>query len=166
MTLDLLRVAGGLGLFLLGMVIMTDGLRGLAGEALQRVLRRFTRSPVSGAAAGAFVTAVVQSSSATTVSAVGFAGAGLLTFSSALGIVFGANLGTTITGWMDDPEAEGLGRLVLAKLGTLPDPIAIGAVKAGLRGTLAGATREAAAADSRPEVQALVPAEEPAEEAP
>jgi phosphate:Na+ symporter len=99
-TLELLRIAGGLGLFLLGMVIMTEGLRGLAGDALQRVLRRFTRSPSSGAAAGALVTAVVQSSSATTVSAVGFAGAGLLSFPSALGIVFGANLGTTITGWM------------------------------------------------------------------
>jgi phosphate:Na+ symporter len=99
-NLELLRLAGGLGLFLLGMVIMTDGLRGLAGDALHRVLRRFTHSPSSGAAAGALVTAIVQSSSATTVSAVGFASAGLLSFPSALGIVFGANLGTTITGWM------------------------------------------------------------------
>ncbi len=95
-----LHVAGGLGLFLLGMVIMTEGLRGIAGDALQRVLRRMTRSPSSGAGAGALVTAVVQSSSATTVTAVGFAGAGLLTFPEALGIVFGANLGTTLTGWM------------------------------------------------------------------
>lgn len=100
MALEVLRAAGGLGLFLLGMVIMTDGLRGLAGDALQHLLRRFTRSPASGAATGALVTAVVQSSSATTVSAVGFAGAGLLSFPSALGVVFGANLGTTITGWM------------------------------------------------------------------
>jgi phosphate:Na+ symporter len=98
--LDVLQAAGGLGLFLLGMLIMTDGLRGLAGDALQRILRRLTRSPASGAAAGALVTAVVQSSSATTVSAVGFAGAGLLTFAEALGIVFGATLGTTVTGWM------------------------------------------------------------------
>lgn len=82
------------------MVIMTEGLRGVAGDALQRVLRRFTRSPASGAAVGAGVTALVQSSSATTVSAVGFARAGLLTFPQALGIVFGANLGTTVTGWM------------------------------------------------------------------
>lgn len=96
----LLETAGGLGLFLIGMVIMTDGLRQLAGDALQRVLRRYTASPLSGAAVGTAVTALVQSSSATTVSAVGFAGAGLLTFPEALGIVFGANVGTTITGWM------------------------------------------------------------------
>jgi phosphate:Na+ symporter len=96
----LVQAAGGLGLFLLGMVVMTDGLRGLAGDALQRTLRRFTHSPASGAATGALVTALVQSSSATTVTAVGFAGAGLLEFPAALGIVFGANLGTTITGWM------------------------------------------------------------------
>jgi phosphate:Na+ symporter len=96
----LIQAAGGLGVFLLGMVVMTEGLRGLAGDALSRVLRRFTRSPASGAASGALVTALVQSSSATTVTAVGFAGAGLITFPAALGIVFGANLGTTITGWM------------------------------------------------------------------
>ncbi|MBW2316050.1 MAG: Na/Pi symporter [Deltaproteobacteria bacterium] len=100
MTWALLESAGGLGLFLLGMVIMTDGLRGLAGDALQRVLRRHTASPTSGAAVGALMTALIQSSSATTVMAVGFAGASLLTFPQALGIVFGANLGTTITGWM------------------------------------------------------------------
>lgn len=91
---------GGLGLFLLGMVVMTDGLRSLAGDALNRVLFRFTRSPYSGAAFGAAVTAVVQSSSATTVATVGFVSAGLLTFPQALGILFGANIGTTITGWL------------------------------------------------------------------
>lgn len=96
----LIHAAGGLGVFLLGMVVMTEGLRGLAGDALQRILRRFTRSPLSGAATGAGITALVQSSSATTVTAVGFAGAGLIGFPAALGIVFGANLGTTITGWM------------------------------------------------------------------
>jgi phosphate:Na+ symporter len=100
MTLGLLQAAGGIGLFLLGMVIMTDGLRGLAGDVLQRSLRRFTRSPLSGAVSGAVATAIVQSSSATTVTAVGFAGAGLLTFPEALGIVFGANIGTTLRGWL------------------------------------------------------------------
>ncbi|MBD2857858.1 Na/Pi cotransporter family protein [Spongiibacter sp. KMU-158] len=93
-------VLGGLGVFLLGVVIMTDGLKGLAGDALRQTLTRFTRSPYSGAATGAFSTAILQSSSATTVAAVGFVGAGLLTFSQALGIIFGANLGTTITGWL------------------------------------------------------------------
>lgn len=100
MTADLMRLAGGLGLFLLGMVVMTDGLRALAGDALNRLLFRFTRSPYSGAASGAAVTALVQSSSATTVATVGFVSAGLLTFPQALGILFGANIGTTLTGWL------------------------------------------------------------------
>ncbi len=82
------------------MLVLTDGLRALAGTALDRALVRFTRSPGTGAAVGALATAVVQSSSATTVAAVGFASAGILRFSQALGIVFGANLGTTVTGWL------------------------------------------------------------------
>jgi len=95
-----LQVAGGLGLFLFGMSVMTDGLRGLAGEALHAGLARFTRSPVSGALTGATATAILQSSSATTVAAVGLVSAGLLSFAQALGIVFGANLGTTLKGWL------------------------------------------------------------------
>ncbi|MDE0390777.1 MAG: Na/Pi symporter [Rhodospirillales bacterium] len=91
---------GGIGLFLLGMIILTQGLRDLAGSSLRRVLARFTSSPLKGAAAGAVVTAIVQSSSVTTVTAVGFVGAGLLTFPQGLGIVLGANIGTTITGWL------------------------------------------------------------------
>ncbi len=97
---SVLLCLGGLGLFLLGMTVLTDGLRALAGRALRRLLSRFTRSPFSGAMTGAITTAVVQSSSATTVAAVGFVGAGLLTFPQALGIVLGANVGTTITGWL------------------------------------------------------------------
>jgi len=95
-----LQVAGGLGLFLLGMVVMTDGLKNLAGKFLLNILTRFTHSPYSGALTGAGSTAVLQSSSATTVATVGFVSAGLLSFPQALGIIFGANLGTTITGWM------------------------------------------------------------------
>lgn len=97
---QLFQLLGGLGIFLLGVVIMTNGLRGLAGEFLRSVLTQFTRSPTSGAITGAISTAILQSSSATTVAAVGFVGAGLLTFPQALGIIFGANLGTTITGWL------------------------------------------------------------------
>lgn len=97
---DILAAAGGLGLFLLGMLILTDGLRSLAGRTLRQWLARFTTTPATGAAAGALTTALVQSSSATTVTAVGFVGAGLLSFPQALGIIFGANLGTTITGWL------------------------------------------------------------------
>lgn len=79
---------------------MTDGLRALAGSAVRAALMRFTRSPLSGAVTGAVSTAILQSSSATTVAAVGFVGAGLITFSASLGIIFGANIGTTITGWL------------------------------------------------------------------
>ncbi len=100
MTGDLLLAVGGIGLFLVGMIMLTEGLKGLAGRALRRVLARFTATPLSGAVTGALTTAVVQSSSATTVTAVGFVGAGLITFPQALGIIFGANLGTTTTGWL------------------------------------------------------------------
>lgn len=100
MTSDILQVAGGLGIFLAGMHLLTRGLKGLAGDALRHTLARFTNSPVSGAVTGAASTALLQSSSATTVAAVGFVSAGLLTFPQALGIIFGANLGTTITGWI------------------------------------------------------------------
>lgn len=98
--MTLLQAVGGLGIFLLGMLIMTEGLRALTGNAIQRLLIRFTQTPTSGALTGAIATAILQSSSATTVAAVGFVGAGLLTFPAALGIIFGANIGTTITGWL------------------------------------------------------------------
>jgi phosphate:Na+ symporter len=75
-------------------------LKALAGDALHAWLTRFTRSPASGALTGTVATAVLQSSTATTVTTVGFVAAGLLTFPQALGIIFGANLGTTVTGWM------------------------------------------------------------------
>jgi phosphate:Na+ symporter len=91
---------GGLGLFLLGMIVMTEGLRSLAGNAMRAALMRFTQTPLSGAITGAVATALLQSSSATTVATVGFVSAGLLPFPHALGVIFGANLGTTITGWL------------------------------------------------------------------
>lgn len=82
------------------MVVMTDGLRTLAGSAIRNALLRFTRTPTRGAVTGAVSTAILQSSSVTTVAAVGFVGASLMSFPEALGIVFGANVGTTITGWL------------------------------------------------------------------
>ncbi len=100
MTADILRALGGLGLFLVGMIMLTEGLRGLAGPALRDALARFTRTPLSGVVTGAVATAIIQSSSATTVAVVGFVGAGLLAFPQALGVIFGANLGTTATGWI------------------------------------------------------------------
>lgn len=99
-ALVIVQVAGGIGLFLLGMIVMTEGLRALAGTSMRSLLMRFTKSPVTGAITGASTTAVLQSSSLTTVAAVGFVGAGLITFSDALGIIFGANIGTTFKGWI------------------------------------------------------------------
>ncbi len=94
------QVLGGVGLFLTGMVLVTDGLRAAAGEHLRRVLLRFTGGHLKALVTGAAATAVVQSSSAITVAVIGFVGAGLLTFEQSLGVVFGANLGTTATGWL------------------------------------------------------------------
>jgi len=91
---------GGVGLFLLGMILLTDALKALAGEALRRWLQRFTGSRLRAAATGAGVTALVQSSSATTLATIGFVSAGLLSFQSAIGVVIGANIGTTSTGWI------------------------------------------------------------------
>ena len=96
----LIESLGGIGLFLYGMTAMTSGLRKLAGDRLRQSLARWTRNPFSGAVVGTAATAVLQSSSATTVAAVGFVAAGLMTFTEALGIIFGANIGTTLTGWM------------------------------------------------------------------
>jgi phosphate:Na+ symporter len=96
----LATVTGGIGLFLLGMVLMTDGLKTLAGDALRQVLARYTGSPLRAVAAGAGVTALVQSSSATTLATIGFVSAGLLGFNNAIGVIIGANLGTTSTGWI------------------------------------------------------------------
>jgi phosphate:Na+ symporter len=100
MTANILGVLGGLGLFLVGMTMLTDGLRALAGNSLRRALARYTTSPLSGAASGAVATALIQSSSATTLIAIGFVGAGLMSFPQALGVLFGANIGTTATGWL------------------------------------------------------------------
>jgi phosphate:Na+ symporter len=96
----LLEASGGVGLFLVGISLMTDGLKACAGNAIRANLARFTKGPLSGAVTGMITTALIQSSSATTVMAVGFVGAGLMTFPQSLGIVFGANVGTTMTGWM------------------------------------------------------------------
>jgi phosphate:Na+ symporter len=96
----IVEILGGIGLFLLGMLLMTDGLKALAGDALRRILTRHVASARSGVAWGAALTALIQSSTATTLATVGFVSAGILTFTQAIGVVFGANLGTTSTGWI------------------------------------------------------------------
>lgn len=95
-----IAILGGVGLFLLGMTIMTDGLKALAGSALRTVLGKAAATPLSGAFWGAIVTLLVQSSSAVTMTTIGLVSAGLLTFAQGLGLVFGANVGTTGTGWL------------------------------------------------------------------
>ncbi|RFP88529.1 Na/Pi cotransporter family protein [Rhodobacteraceae bacterium 63075] len=108
------------------MKTMTDGLRAAAGGRLRYLLARVTTTPLTGVASGAAVTALVQSSSATTVMTVGFVGAGLLTFPHAIGVLLGANIGTTVTGWMItiigfklSLGAVALPGLFLASLGSL-----------------------------------------------
>jgi phosphate:Na+ symporter len=93
-------IAGGIGFFLLGMAVMTDGLRALAGSALRIVLVKATATSLRGTMWGAVVTLLVQSSSATTMTMIGPVSAGLLTFPQRLSLVFGANIGTTGTGWL------------------------------------------------------------------
>src|SRR5690606_6814484 len=100
MTGATITLLGGIGLFLFGMQTMTEALRQVASARAREVLARFTRTPLSGAVTGALTTLVVQSSTATTITTVGFVGAGLLSFQQALGVIFGASLGTTGTGWL------------------------------------------------------------------
>ncbi|MBK1716973.1 Na/Pi cotransporter family protein [Thiocystis violacea] len=94
MTIELL---GGLALFLYGMEKMTDGLKAAAGKQMNGLLAKLTGHPVLGAITGAIVTAVIQSSSVTTVLVVGFVSAGLMTLVQSVGVIFGANVGTTVT---------------------------------------------------------------------
>jgi len=91
---------GGLGLFLLGMSLLTDGLKLAGGRALRHILGDWTRTRLRALISGITVTALVQSSSAVTVATIGFANAGLLTLSQSIWVIFGSNVGTTMTGWL------------------------------------------------------------------
>lgn len=90
-------LAGGLALFLFGMNSMSDALQKAAGERMKQILSFLTKNPIMGALAGALVTAVLQSSSATTVMVIGFVSAGLMTLPQGISVIFGANIGTTMT---------------------------------------------------------------------
>lgn len=96
----ILTLLGGVGVFLVGMTLLTDGLKVAAGGALRGILARFTRNRFAAVGSGALITALVQSSSATTLATIGFVSAGLMTFPQAVGVIFGANVGTTSTGWL------------------------------------------------------------------
>ena len=91
---------GGLGMFIYGMQIMASGLENAAGNRMKSLLEALTRNKLMGVLLGAFITAVIQSSSATTVMVVGFVNAGIMNLTQAMGVIMGANIGSTITGWL------------------------------------------------------------------
>lgn len=96
----MVNVIGGIGLFLLGMMMLTNGLKELAGDALKKWLNRFTGGTLSSVASGTVMTILMQSSTATTLLTIGFVSAGLLTFAQSIGVIIGANIGSTSTGWI------------------------------------------------------------------
>ncbi len=100
MILGLITLIGALGMFLYGMNLMSSGLQKAAGDGLRRFISSITSNPLKGVATGLGVTAVIQSSSATTVMVVSFVNAGILTLTQAIGVIMGANIGTTLTAWI------------------------------------------------------------------
>lgn len=92
--------AGGLGMFIYGMQIMAQGLENAAGNKMKSLLEVLTKNKFFGVLLGALITAVIQSSSATTVMVVGFVNAGIMNLGQAMGVIMGANIGTTVTGWL------------------------------------------------------------------
>jgi phosphate:Na+ symporter len=97
---DFLTLVGSLGLFLFGMKIMSEGIQKIAGDKMRAILGAMTRNRVMGVLTGLLITTVIQSSSATTVMVVSFVNAGLLTLVQAIGVIMGANIGTTATAWI------------------------------------------------------------------
>ena len=106
-------VAGGLALFIYGMTLMGEGLKKAAGDRMRSILASVTRNPLMGVGVGALVTTIIQSSSATMVMTIGFVNARLMTLTQAIGIIIGANIGTTITA-----------QLIAFKIGDIAYPIA------------------------------------------
>ncbi len=100
MLLQVFTLLGALGMFLYGMNMMSAGLQKAAGNRLRGILSAITSNPLKGVATGVGITSIIQSSSATTVMVVGFVNAGLLTLAQAVGVIMGANIGTTVTAWL------------------------------------------------------------------
>jgi phosphate:Na+ symporter len=94
------NLLGGMGLFLLGMWLLSDGLKLAGGHALRAILSRWTGTPLRGLFSGVLITSLVQSSSAVTVAAIGFVNAGLISLRQAVRVIYGSNIGTTMTGWL------------------------------------------------------------------
>ena len=97
---DFLKLIGSLGLFLYGMKIMSEGLQKVAGDRLRSILTAMTTNRVTGVLTGVLITALIQSSSATTVMVVSFVNAGLLRLAESISVIMGANIGTTVTAWI------------------------------------------------------------------
>lgn len=112
-------VLGGLGIFFYGMKGMSDGLQAVAGDVIKRVINTLTTNRFFAVIVGTLVTMLVQSSSVTTVMVVGFVNAGLMNLAQAIGVIFGANIGTTITGWIISIKVGKYG-LLLIGLGIIP----------------------------------------------
>lgn len=110
---------GGLGLFFFGMKFMSDGLQAVAGDVIRKIINSLTTNRVMAVGVGLLVTCIIQSSSVTTVMTVGFVNAGLMTLKQAIGVIFGANIGTTITGWLISANSEKYG-LLLVGIGFIP----------------------------------------------
>ena len=103
----ILQLLLGLSVFLFGMDTMGDALKKAAGAKLKDLLAKLTSNPIKGFLLGLIVTAVIQSSSATTVMVVGFVNSGTMTLLQSVGVILGANLGTSVTAWLTAPAAMG-----------------------------------------------------------
>ena len=111
---ELLKLIGSLGVFLYGMKLMSESLQKLAGNKMRQILAAMTSNRVTGVLTGIFITALIQSSSATTVMVVSFVNAGLLDLVGSIGVILGANVGTTVTGWL--VAGLGLGKFSMSDL--------------------------------------------------
>ena len=103
-----INMLGGLGLFLYGMTLMAEGLQKAAGEKLKKVVEKLTSNVVMGVLVGIIVTGIIQSSSASTVMVVGFVNAGIMNLNQAIGVIMGANIGTTVTAQLVSLDLEAL----------------------------------------------------------
>ncbi|MFP5385241.1 MAG: Na/Pi cotransporter family protein [Bacteriovoracia bacterium] len=110
---------GGLGIFFFGMKFMSDGLQAVAGDVIRKIINSITSNRFMAVGVGLLVTVIVQSSSVTTVMTVGFVNAGLMNLTQAIGVIFGANIGTTITGWIISIKVEKYG-LLMVGVGFIP----------------------------------------------
>ena len=110
---------GGLGIFFFGMKFMSDGLQAVAGDVIRKIINSITSNRFMAVGVGLLVTCIIQSSSVTTVMTVGFVNAGLMNLTQAIGVIFGANIGTTITGWIISIHVDKYG-LLLVGIGFIP----------------------------------------------